>query len=559
MKYCFTFILTAFLVSNTVRATQEKPLQSTLTDVRVYTRGAMLYHKTNYSVSSGVNKVIIEGISTNISPQTLQLTVSGDVVILDSKYELYYPEPAPIDKSGFPAHITKSITLLSDSISNITDTITDINNQISVIKSSKLILTNNGAIKGQGKVNDSIPMLKEALEYYFKKMNELNTIQMKLERQEAETTKKLNRMRERLEALKNYGNSNGLSSPVTNQPVPRIIVTLQASQYVSGKINLSYLINNAGWSPQYDLRSSGTQNTIDLTYKANIYQNSGIKWENVKLSLSTNDPHQNRNKPELHPWYIDYQMYNQQPQSGAIQQDAYKRLSKQEEMAEYETTKDKIASESKSSADFTTIVQHMISAEFVIDLSYTIPSDNKSHMILVNNEKLPATFKHYAAPKLNESVYLVAELTNLEDLQLLPARANVFFDGAYMGETYLDPGSMNDTLRLGLGIDQNVLIKRRMDKKSFKEKLLGSQKMSTYYYEIEIKNQKSSTIHLVIEDQVPVTNNEEIEIEILDKGKARLNETTGILEWNMTLKGKENKTLRFGYSVKSDKHKQLFL
>lgn len=552
------WIITIGLISLQSFAGDDKKVNASLSDVRIYTQGAMLMQKTNYSVGSGMNRIIIEGISPKIDVNTLQLNATGNVILLDTKYELYYPKPENLDiTNGFPKHILRDISMLTDSIAQINYELQDLNNQIAVTTSAKAILNNNGAIKGQGKVNDSIPMLKDAIDYYFKKMNELNAIQMKLDKQKTIKTKELTRMQTRLKQLNDYGSNNGLIDPKDYSPVPRIIVTLQSSEAASGKIQLSYLVHEAGWSPQYDLRSSSLSSSVNLTYKAMVHQNSGLDWNNVKISLSTNNPNQNRVKPNLHPWYIDYLALRVQEKSGYGNAPAALYDKKAESQSARIIDQDEI--ESRSSIDFMQIVEHMISAEFKIDLNYSIASNNQAHMILVDNKELPTNFKYYTAPKLDQSVYLMAELTNLEELQLLPAKANVFFDGSYMGETYLDPTTMEDTLRLSLGVDPNVIVKRKLDKKSYKEKFIGTQRLATYFYEVEIKNQKAKAVDLVIEDQIPITTNTEIIIELLENGKGSLNEDTGILKWDLTLKAKESKTLRFGYSVKSDKQKNLLL
>ena len=80
-------------------------------------------------------------------------------------------------------------------------------------------------------------------------------------------------------------------------------------------------------------------------------------------------------------------------------------------------------------------------------------------MVLVKNEDLKADYKYYTVPKYDNAAYLVAQISKLDELQLVPAKANIFFDGSYIGETYLDPTTMDDTLDLSLGKDPNIIIK----------------------------------------------------------------------------------------------------
>lgn len=205
------------------------------------------------------------------------------------------------------------------------------------------------------------------------------------------------------------------------------------------------------------------------------------------------------------------------------------------------------------------MVNQTISAEFVIDLPYTIESNNEQYMVLINNVNLSANYKYYTIPKMDKSAYLVAQISKLEELQLVPAKATIFFDGTYIGETYIDPTSLDDTLNLSLGKDPNVIVKRTYLKQDTKEKIVGSTIEKSYTYLIEVKNQKASNIDIVIQDQIPITQNGEIEISLIDSGKAKYNSVTGLLEWDVKIKPKQSEVIKFTYKVKYNKDKNLYL
>jgi uncharacterized protein (TIGR02231 family) len=209
---------------------------------------------------------------------------------------------------------------------------------------------------------------------------------------------------------------------------------------------------------------------------------------------------------------------------------------------------------------FTTVVQQLIAAEFKIDLPYTIKSNNEQHMVLIKQTDLDTKFKYYSVPKMDKGVYLVAQMTKLDELQLVPARANIFFDGSYIGETYIDPTSMDDTLNLSLGKDPNIMVKRTLLKKDSKDKIIAEKRERSFAYSIEVKNMKSIPIEIVIQDQIPITQNADITIEKSDLGKGgNLDETTGLMEWSFTLKPKESKLFDYNFKVKHSKDKQVNL
>jgi uncharacterized ubiquitin-like protein YukD len=137
----------------------------------------------------------------------------------------------------------------------------------------------------------------------------------------------------------------------------------------------------------------------------------------------------------------------------------------------------------------------------------------------------------------------------------VPAQANIFFDGSYVGETYIDPTTMEDTLNLSMGRDPNIIVKRTLIKKDCKEKIVGDKIERTMSYSIEVKNQKATAIDLVIQDQLPITQNAEIIIEAIDLGKGELESRSGLIEWKVNLKSKESKIINFSYKVKQNKDK----
>ncbi len=555
MKRIFLFTALATF-SWRAQATEKDLIKASLSEVTVYSQGAQLHHKANYTAKVGVTEVSIEGISPYIDPKSIQVKATGNVVILDSKYVLYYPQPAAVTEDGIPLKIKRSISLLEDSLRSWTFDIQEIDDEIGVLNATKYIISNNGSMKGTGKVNDSIQLLKSAVDYYALKMNEINKKLLVLQRKKAQKVYLKKEMEDRLEELRNYQNGNRLNVE-SNKAIPRVVITLSSNEIVSGKLSFSYVISQAGWTPLYDLRSDSSTGKINLTYKAQVHQNSGLDWNDVRLNISTNNPYANKTKPELNPWYIDYQAaYGRKLQEVTVSGTNSGLINTQAMNMGYAFTQ-KDSGDALSAANFTTVVQMLIAAEFKIDLPYSIPSNNDQHMVLIKQTDLTTTFKYYAVPKLDPGVYLVAQMTKLDELQLIPAKANIFFDGSYIGETYIDPTRMEDTLNLSLGKDPNIVVKRTLLKKECKDKVIQDKRERTFAYSIEVRNSKSSPIDIVIQDQIPITQNTDITIESANLVKGRLNERTGVIEWSFNLKPKENKVLDFDYKIRHSKDKEI--
>ena len=545
----------------TAKDTQKNTVvkKAKLNEATVYTSGVQLRSSLKYNALKGLNEIIVEGISPSIDPQTIQVGATGNAIILDSKYSVYYPTKNLQENNTGTTQLKRNIKLLSDSIEAKGYELRRINESIAVYKEAKSILHNNGMAKNKGKVNDSIELLKEIIEFYAVKMNKLNEKSIDLSRRMNKSQKGLSKMKERLEILNEKLRKIGQSG-IKQDPVPRITISLIAEGTITGEISLSYLSINAGWTPLYDIRSKSSEGKIFMNYKAQVHQNTGLDWKNIKLNISTNNPYANKTKPELNPRYLSYRNYRKELNVRNDNNQLYEMTTAPSRAITnmgYRYKSEDAKDEAISANEFTTLTQQLTAAEFKIDLPYNILSNGEKHMVLVQKSELETNFKYYAVPKLDASVYLVAEMLKIDELQLIPAKANIFFDGTYVGETFIDPTTMNDTLYLSLGKDPNIAITRKLISSKCKEKTIGDKIEKYLAYSIEIKNMKSSQIEVVIQDQIPITTNSDIIIDKINAGKGKLKVRTGLVEWKTTLKSKEQKTYDFDYRIKFDKDKQI--
>jgi uncharacterized protein (TIGR02231 family) len=390
-------------------------------------------------------------------------------------------------------------------------------------------------------------------------MNKMNEKILELSKHKNSSQKGLNQMKQRLGILNEKLRKLGQSG-IKQDPVPRITISLIAEENTSGEISLSYLSKNAGWTPLYDIRSKSSEGKIFMNYKAQVHQTTGLDWKNIKLNISTNNPYANKTKPELNPWYISYKNYRKELNVRSDNNQLYKMTTAPSRAITnmgYSYKSENIEDEAINANEFTTLTQQLTAAEFKIDLPYNIISNGEKHMVLVQKSELETNFKYYAVPKLDASVYLVAEMLKIDELQLIPSKANIFFDGTYVGETFIDPSTMNDTLYLSLGKDPNIAISRKLISSKCKEKIIGDKIEKHLAYSIEIKNMKSSQVEVVIQDQIPITTNSDIIIDKINAGKGKLKVRTGLIEWKTILKSKEQKTYDFDYRIKFNKDKQI--
>ena len=144
---------------------------------------------------------------------------------------------------------------------------------------------------------------------------------------------------------------------------------------------------------------------------------------------------------------------------------------------------------------------------------------------------------------------MVANVVDWENLDLLPGNANLYFGNTYVGRTVLDPTIVTDTLKLAMGRDHSIAVKRTKLVSETKSKIIGSEKVYTATYQIEVRNNGTSETRITIEDQIPVTTNEKIKIELEKADRAKIDDRTGFLTWDIKIGSKKTEKLTYTYKV----------
>ncbi len=210
-----------------------------------------------------------------------------------------------------------------------------------------------------------------------------------------------------------------------------------------------------------------------------------------------------------------------------------------------------------TTAEFVTTVQTSLNTEFDIALPYTVSSSNKPTLVDIRNYEMKADYQYAVAPKLDQDAFLLARATGWEEFSLLPGEANIFFEGTFVGQSYIDPNTIKDTLSISLGRDKRIVVKREKLKDFTTRKAIGASQRDSYAYEISVRNTKNEPIKIAVEDQVPVSQNSQIEVTVSDVGGAKYTKPTGKLTWELSLQPGETKKVVYKFDVKYPKDKQV--
>jgi hypothetical protein len=582
-------ILLAVITSGTLLAqdihTQE--VKSEVNSALVYLDGAEVSRDVKVDLKAGKNEIIFPGISPTMNSKTMRVKSPDNITILslssNSDY-LYKKEYEPRAKS-----INDSLKLIQSQLRKIAD-------QQDALWIEKRVLLKNRDFKSKQK-GISIEELKVAAEFFRTKVHEINTKISELNKQKVLHQAEQNKLQNQLYELNIKG------SYYRNN----ITLLLEAEKEMTAELTLKYVVTEAGWVPMYDIIAEDISESIKIVYRAKVYNKTDIDWKNINVKLSTADPLLSASKPEIDPWYLNYsygsynynaynydyeQSYDQR--QSMIQQQDITRGAKGKDLFEdeylwdfggdYGVESDSISFDFKSIDLLSTsnelhsgtyqvtvtdangaqvnsgkmISMSDMNAEFEIKKEYTINADGKPYYLDVKDFNLPTTYKHYAVPKKESSAYLISKITGWEEANMVSGFANIYLDDTYIGKSFINTGELSDTLEISLGKDNQILVERKQLKEFTKKQLIGTSKKEFYAYEIKVKNNRKSPVEITIIDQIPVSEDNEIDVEKLDiTSGADINELNGEVKWDHIVNANEVKTMKLSYSIKYPKNKPI--
>jgi uncharacterized protein (TIGR02231 family) len=528
-------IMSCFLIlyAFSIHAQQEKKVESKITGVTVFLSKAQVNREIKTRIDAGKTTLVVSGLSSQIDQQSIQVSGKGSFIILGLVHQQNF-----LNEFNVP----KSLQVLKDSIETVQQQLSVEASQKEILNKEEQMLLSNQKIGGTNQ-NLTVAELKSMADFYRARLGDIVIARMKQDQK----IKKLNETLVKLH--RQLQQQNELYSRNTSE----ILISVSSEGATSVDLDLSYVVNNAGWQAVYDLRAINTKSPIQLNYKANVFQSTGENWNNVKLKLSTANPSLGGLKPELATWYLDFYRPVARTARYRNGDDKKKYGYASAPVAMDAMEESKAESPAESVADFTTTIQTSLNTEFDIALPYTVPSSSKPTLVDIRNHEMKADYYYSVAPKLDKDAFLLANATGWEEFSLLPGEANIFFEGTFVGASYIDPNNTNDTLAISLGRDKRVVVKREKLKDFTSKKFIGTNRRESYAYEISIRNTKNEPIKIKVEDQIPVSQNSQIEVTMVDVGGSKYNSGNGKLLWEMNLQPNETKKVVYKFEVKYPK------
>ena len=528
-------ILLASAISPAV-AGPDIPIKASVIKVTVYPDRAQINHESRVEIPGGITSLILGGLSPYIDAQSIQVRGTGIFTIISVNHRNNYLqnlEDAPEVKN-----IRNKIEVLQLKVE-------DEKAAISVLKEKEAFLVANKAILVK-ETTYTLEQMRSVMDLYTTSMEQVTTGILKKNRlikdYEREISALQKQISDRTEKLR--------------LPSGEITVTVSSEKPVTGRLEISYLVSNAGWFPSYDIRVEDITKPVTIFYKANVFQNSGVEWKEVKLSFSNVTPWVAGDIPQLSPWFIDFYI------SVPVVRYSGPSARKNESLLVRESAALEKVEDFKEAEAMTVEVEKRVgetTVSFDVAIPYTIASDGKVQTIEIQRTSSPAEYRYVTVPKLSPHAYLTGNITGWAEHSLIGGEATLYFENTFVGKSFLNVNQLKDTLTVSLGTDNSILVKREKRQDYTSKRTLGSNKTETFSYLITLRNNKQSQIKMMVYDQIPVSSNSSIEVNAVELTGGRLNSQTGEVIWNIDLKPQETKQIILTYSVKYPKDKTVIL
>jgi uncharacterized protein (TIGR02231 family) len=341
-------------------------------------------------------------------------------------------------------------------------------------------------------------------------------------------------------------------------------IELAAAAATKATLRVTYAVRNARWTPLYDARlDTGARDrkpALELVRRAEITQNTGEDWTNVALSVSTVRTARGGRAPDLNSLIVQYPP---PPRASASASGAM-------DSARLRTAPLALAPAAKMAADALSerADEQQAAAEigsfqvvFKIPGRVSLGASEGAKSLRVSSAMLAPDLAVRAVPVLDPTAFLEASFKQNEDAPLLPGRVAIYRDGVFVGRGQMTAAGKDETVRLGFGADDKIKIERSVVKRNEGSAglIVTTSKTDERSFKTTIRNGHDFPIKVAIEDQLPVSENEDIQVEMLPSTTppttTNLRDRRGVLEWAFEARAGEVRDIGFAWRVRWPKDK----
>lgn len=498
--------------------------KSSTNSVVIYPDRAEITREANLRLEPGFHRVIFEGLPATMIPNSVRVSGTSSISIIFLGIEL---EDQFLESPSLP-----EVQKIESQTRELEFEISKINAEMNILNSLEEFITSI-QLKFAERAAQEIKLAKVDLPSWEKAMGFFESKLKGIKMSKISLSRKIDDIRNEEDVLQKK-----LQSIIPQKPLQakKAIVSIEAEKEGDLKLNLSYTTRGPSWSPIYNLKALPDEGKIEFSLFSNVTQKSGEDWKNVKVSLSTSFPALEASPPPLNPWILEIAPIPMRKGVSIEQKEAI--------------AMEKVLMPAKAE-----ILETGLHLNFQIPRRVSIPSDGSPHKFPIDFRKLPSKFDYIAVPKLVEAAFLRAKIKNTLPYPIISGNADVFISNEFVGSTNLPFTSKEEELSLFFGRDQQIKVKYELVKKERgKAGLLGGRQRIKFAYRITIQNLRKNGIEIEVIDQIPISQNTQIEVKDLNfNPQPNQKDEKGILSWILQIPPLANKEITFEFAIEFPK------
>ncbi|MGH8020223.1 MAG: mucoidy inhibitor MuiA family protein [Opitutaceae bacterium] len=523
-------------------AAEPQTANSAITKVTVYADRAIINRVANVELAAGSQEVVFSQLPHTLDEDLLHVSGNGTATasILDVRAESTQLEAAANPRL---AALREQARAIEAGLRALNDRSTVLQEQRDYLDQIKTATVTPPSTEG-----GSLPKLAEwqqLVDFYTQSLGRVLVEQQDLDRQREDVQARLAATQREMQALQAPG----------QRTVKDVIVRLDVAEAGNMELTLAYTAHNASWSPTYDVRVSSADKAITLGYAAMVRQSTGEDWSGVQLLLSTARPALGGTPPELSPWYVREERPRPSPMAKAADEHVLlspfevgtkneKRFYGGSQPAEPPMQRDLQTTSASVQAGLT-------SATFTIPYPAGVPADNAPHKVSIASHPLSGELSHIAVPKLAEHAYLRAAVQNTSEFPLIGGPVNLYLDNNYVARSHIETVMPKEKFDLDLGVDDSIKVERKLiNRLQENTGIISRNQRITCDWLITIQNNSAAPQKIVVQDQMPIPQHEEITVKLLaPPPNAVQKDEDGLLTWTLNLAPAEKRELPLKISV----------
>lgn len=341
-------------------------------------------------------------------------------------------------------------------------------------------------------------------------------------------------------------------------------IALEAGADLNADLRLIYQVTKTSWSPLYEARlKSGTdakEPELNLTRRASITQRTGEAWKGVALTLSTSRPSTTSTAPAIWPLTVDfYEPPKMGPISGQMSMRSDEQAmqdraeARQKSKAIAPTAYARLAAPRAATRLQASLERTPFEASFGVPGRVDVDNTGEAKRVELSQEKVKPKVHVRTVPRRAALAYLYASLTLPKDAPYLAGQIALFRDNTFVGNGRLPDLAQGAEHELGFGRDPGVIVKYDvLGEKRGESGIILSSSTDERNYRVTVINQHPHPIEVLVIDQMPVSLNEDITVELAAPSapdEKNFEGKRGVLAWRFDLKPEAERKITHGYRI----------